>query len=383
MSGVWESRYERSADFRTRGGGAREGLRRSAAGPAVALREALSLAGPGDDLAGRAGVLRRARAGLDHQTEPRDGAWRADGWLSGASRCARRAEPLRLVGDPVCLRDPSPVRSAVRQHGADGHHRAVGHARPAPLGLRPHPVPAPRLLRQLPRRPPGDARHQRRGERRGDVLGGHRGSRHRRAEDDRVRHGAVPDPAEAGALDRCGGPAAGGGRHSVSPEGEGGLPDGPGADRPDQHGDPGDHRRDEGGAALHPGGAELPGLRRAERQPPRRLEDVDPLRRAALLGRRGGAEPDSHDHRLVRHRLRRAGHHLHLHRLDAEILHAASRSIRQVLGNAVFYGECRADLPAPGQAAGDRRPQPSPDAPRGPRSGRVGGIRPRLVQLPR
>ena len=150
------------------------------------------------------------------------------------------------------------------------------------------------------------------------------------------------------------------------------------AHRPHQRLRAGERDRDEGGAALHPGGPELPRVRRAERRPPGRLVPVDPLRRGALL--RGGARGGPH--RRDHHRPgRRAGGRdaLRLHRLDAALLHAAARPLREVLGDAVLDGQQRADLRAARHAAGDRRSRDRVRRPRGRRRRRLRG---RLLRLP-
>ena len=106
-------------------------------------------------------------------------------------------------------------------------------------------------------------------------------------------------------------------------------------------------------------------VRRDERRAPGRLDPVDPLRRGALLGGRARGRP----HRRGHHRAgRRAGggHALRLHRLHAALLHAAARSVREVLGDAVLDGQQRADLRAARHAsrrspiAGPRLPAARP-----------------------
>jgi hypothetical protein len=164
--------------------------------------DAVSLAGRRHAAAHRADVRARAGAGLDREDRARPGAGRSPPGAGRSGGCSsRRGRSARWPGWRACTCSRwRPRRAPVRARRADGEDRPVRHARPAPRRLRPHPAPAPRLLRPLSGGPPRHARHQRRRERLGDVLRRHRRAGDGRAEDGRLRRGAVPGRAAAGGL---------------------------------------------------------------------------------------------------------------------------------------------------------------------------------------
>ena len=335
-----------------RGGSPRQGVRRTAAAAAVALRAALSRPGCAHARARAAHLPARAGARLDRE----DRARRAGGRGQQSAGCAL----VRAAGGPAAAAlarpalsrgDGRELRALVCRRARDVANRTGRDARPAARRLRPHPEAAPRLLRSLSGRAPRHARDQRRRERERDVRGGDRRARHRSVQDAGLRRGAVPRrrPARLHHVPRRAGPRDRGDR--LPSEGSRGFPSRARAHRSHQRVSPGARHRDEGGAALQPRGEELSRVRRHERRPSRRLVHVDPLRRRTV--RRGRARLRDHrrDHHLAGDRPGRRRQALRVHRLDAALLPAAARPVGEVLGDAVLDGQRGAHLPAARHAA--------------------------------
>ena len=259
----WRGRRERSGGRAhqrprgdARGGGPRQGLRRPAAAAPVALRApyrwqvALTLGLVFPDLrCSRWRPRGSSRPGSTRSARRRPRATRASSTAARA-RGGHARSALGLVGPAVAGR-PLPgdgahrLRAPVPEHLRDDPHRpgtpcATCGATSSRTSSRLHLG----FFDKLPRGAARDPRHQRRGERGRDVLGGHRRARHRPAQDDGLRDGALPrEPAKLAAahLPRGAGPRDRG--DGLPLQGASGVPAGACAHRAHQRLHPGERHR--------------------------------------------------------------------------------------------------------------------------------------------